>query len=154
MTLPLNARPRELARAVAIAKRVRTACEAVQRLYPRQFDPSLGGMCEVASLAVLRLLKRSGIKARAVLGEYRMWPHLWVEAAGHVIDVTATQFKEIARNDKVHVEPIPNRRYFKGKRYFRTCHCKDWATPDVDKAVEDVMRRALRASSLSLRKAA
>lgn len=122
-----------LRKAVVIAKRVRKACEACQKLRPYEFDISLAGMCFDASEALSRCLNKAGIKAKTVEGEYRIWPHAWVESCGYVIDVTATQFSEIRRTDKVHVEPVASRH--RVRRYIHGPESLNMDNSDVIKSI-------------------
>lgn len=53
---------------------------------------NLAGLCARASYALVLALAAEGVEAELVLGRYDGKGHCWVEVAGHVVDVTATQF--------------------------------------------------------------
>jgi hypothetical protein len=73
-------------------------------------------MCGLASFTLRTELRKAGIKSKLMMGLYKTASggcrsHCWVQVGGHVVDVTATQFK-IAR--KVHITRDKGKRY-KGK---------------------------------------
>ena len=59
-------------------------------------DPPFGA-CLEASKMIARLLRRRGIDAKIVHGNFKGaedWPHWWVRVGDLLIDVTADQFTE------------------------------------------------------------
>jgi hypothetical protein len=72
------------------------------------FPKDLGGLCAIASGELHARLKRNGISSTIVLYEGFELGHCFVEAEGHVVDVTATQFHNV--KEKVVLRPIEEAR--------------------------------------------
>lgn len=132
--LPPKALPRIV---LTMAQAVR---EAVQQAARRQsdWDPSdLAGGCGAASYALTVLL---GPPARFVQGEFRSEYHCWVDYAGQIIDVTATQFGVV---DKVFVPNAAWAGWYAERRSFAAddeVGLRDffagWAGQPLDRLVE------------------
>lgn len=85
---------------------VRKATERFARQeYPFTTKHNLAGYCGLASLVLVRLLKKAGVPATVEKGYYdNDYGHAWVRLPnGAVLDVTATQFHK--RLPKVYVGP-------------------------------------------------
>lgn len=107
---------------VAAAHVVRSEIESfVLDKDPRDFDDvTLQGACGIASLVLVRVLRRLGVQASFVMGYYGDPDnpyndidhpnHCWVKLQdrGLLIDVTATQFDVVER---VHITSATNTRY-------------------------------------------
>lgn len=103
-------------KALKLAAKVRRAAEKYRTKHKKRewmFDKDLGGMCAIASMALVSYLRRHGIKnAKLISGYcmrdefYRLKPstasHCWVELPLDrkdrlVVDITQTQFKQCAK---------------------------------------------------------
>ena len=76
----------------SIAQRVRS--RVLEHRHNLDVDIDLGGACAIASVALVRVLKREGIDATLVLGQYRnaLGNHCWVLVGSRIVDLTATQY--------------------------------------------------------------
>jgi hypothetical protein len=62
------------------------------------FSPDLGCLCGICSIALRKALDNIGIKSKVLYGKFRgQYNHCWVESAGYIFDLTATQFNGVTR---------------------------------------------------------
>lgn len=78
--------------------------------WPTHYDQDLGGLCVIASRRLFRELLKLRLKPKLVYFHDSMIGHSYICIAGHILDVTATQF------DCRQVEFFPA----------RTVHTLDW----------------------------
>lgn len=99
-----------------ILNKLREAAERVNKRCGDQFYDDLTGMCLICSTVVVTAFRRLGLKgARLVHGrcceDYGIANHCWVNYNDHVIDITATQFRngfiEFLNRPPSKVEIIP-----------------------------------------------
>jgi hypothetical protein len=91
MIHPVTLEPVLLSQITAIAQSVRTWTE--QKATRAKYNPGdLCGWCGISAAQLFRALSRCGIKA---LLHYTPG-HCFVEVNNHVVDVTATQFRDFA----------------------------------------------------------
>jgi hypothetical protein len=105
-------------RIIEIARQVRDRCEDVANK-TNWFGADLSCMCGVASYALRRALRKEGIPAELICGEYTDHAgqlngdyHCWVSVGNCIIDITATQF---GNPHKIYVVAINNYHYIKKK---------------------------------------
>ena len=133
-----------LDRVVEIAGAVREALAS-----SNSWEPDLAGACAVAAFTVARLLRRRGIPATFVLGDFTLVEegcttygllHCWTELDdGTVVDVTATQFGEVM--PEVHVAQRDDR--YRAAKRGRDAAVEVWAEWGHTRAeIERVVRRA------------
>ena len=68
----------------------------LENVYGRHND--LAGKCGIASLYLMRLARRNGIKVVFCHGFFEnRWSHCWVQYGNIVYDITATQFGKFER---------------------------------------------------------
>jgi hypothetical protein len=77
----------------SVASQVRQWCEERDQL-EREPTNHLGGWCAIASAHLWRELRRKGIEAVIGITQREWYSHCYVIVEDHIVDVTATQFKE------------------------------------------------------------
>jgi hypothetical protein len=77
----------------SIAHQVRQWCEEKDQLEKHPTE-TLGGWCAIAAAHLWRELQRKGIEARIGLADCKWYSHCYVIVDDHIVDVTATQFKQ------------------------------------------------------------
>lgn len=120
-------RSQELSRLISLAKIARQKVEALS--YVENGPPHLQGYCGIASKYLQVLANREGINPQFVVGHFRSFyrplgiyrwhaGHSWIEHENHIIDITATQFKNVSTkiernfNIKVYVSVSTNPHYY------------------------------------------
>lgn len=88
-----DAKRRELRLVAAVARAVRDVLDAWERPWWAP-SPSLEGACGLAAVLVTRALRRRGVQARPVAGEFWTKGHAWVLLSENwIVDVTVSQFE-------------------------------------------------------------
>ena len=108
---------------LTLARRVRYVVEEATAEV-EGVESDLGGACAIASRALVGAIRRDGGRAEFVYGVYHHRrlraghpygdlsqdiEHCWVETAGLIVDLTATQFSSAF--DEVHIRPICSAEY-------------------------------------------
>lgn len=77
-----------------LAADVRLWAQEQARLHPQHYDEDLAGLCALASMRLYDVLRLHQIDAELVVSydDEGRCGHCHVRAAGHLLDVTATQF--------------------------------------------------------------
>jgi len=118
----------ELSKVISLARIARQRIEILARI--ENGPPHLQGYCGVAAQYIRLLAQRQGIHPDFVVGHFRSYNrildeyhwrsgHAWVEFDGHIIDITATQFRNVVSkidrdlSVKVYVCRSTNPHYFK-----------------------------------------
>lgn len=116
-----RSRQDNLKRLIKLAHKVRKEVqEHASHHYPSE---NLWGACGTASFKLMKEARYNGIKVRLVHGFYYSTEkqskkrdgqsHCWIEYDGHIIDVTATQFRFVPPTAKVLVSPQDSIHYEK-----------------------------------------
>lgn len=109
----------DLDMAVAIAADTRLWAEDYAAERRGEYDLDLCGLCAIASAELYRKLKVAGITS-----EIHMWAeengdsHVFIVVDDHVIDVTATQFREFSNEPVV----VMHKREAEAFPFYRTDH--------------------------------
>jgi hypothetical protein len=72
-----------------IAKKVRGI---LVKEFPQLNYTKMEGSCALASLVLIRVLKKNQIRAKIVYGTCRGYSHFWVKTKNGIWDITANQF--------------------------------------------------------------
>lgn len=121
-------RSQSLGKLITLARLARKKLEVLSRIEGGQ--PHLQGYCGIASRYLEVLAAREDVCPEFIVGHFRQYNriteeyiwhsgHSWVEHDGHIIDITATQFKNaISKVDrdfgkKVYISRNTNPHYFK-----------------------------------------
>ena len=87
---------------LSIAQKVRTWTEQKEiKVNPSKPDLKLTGWCAIASCHLFRQLANAGIKSEIHLYEGKDYSHAFIVVDDHVVDVTATQFRQFRKTPVV-----------------------------------------------------
>lgn len=78
----------------ALAQQARQWSEDYASLYPHHYSKQLDGMCAISSSYLSRLLTDNDIAHKIAIYHGDDWGHCFVVSPTHVIDITATQYRQ------------------------------------------------------------